>query len=562
MSKALKVIAASLVIAVAPCTAIAPAQASTPKPGAACSKVGQKVVISSKSYTCIKSGKKLVWSKATKILHSTNPMPSPTPSPSPSASPSPEPTQAPSPTPTSTTTTTTPATKYYVAKDQKTVQSVTAPEACSNPANAHFEIQALVNGDWLPVKLLDSGYKVSKDCSNPDLGARTSLGWAKFYMDPETTYRWIFSGEINMQFRDAQGRGISQNQKIAKSVPLAPIPINLPVAPGPITFSNILDHLPEVAKSAYDNVHQVFNVNAMPANIKSTIWVGPTTQIVGSMPEATRFEEAMKLWAGFYQPVTFGAFFFNTADEPLAEPVFTQWKLDSHINGGPTTDLLKGECQKSNGLPGGTVGGPLGDCTNANGGVIDGIGTGMGIFGVPNDPGSRNDPYRAGALEIHEYTHMVQTAQFLGHGDQPARAMQDMSPCWLQEGMAHFASKTTASTTFEDYLTQRNGEAKNRTNADGLVPPRDTAGVSAYISLQTLPACERTYSWGYATGMLIVEALSAIGGVQSTMALYAEEARGNQFTDAFKLVYGVSWETAQPILTQVVVQDYLQGNMG
>ena len=531
------------------------AHGEAPKAGGSCSKVGIKASISGKNYICMKSGKKLLWVKSAVAK------PTPTPTRTPSASPTPTPTRTPSASPTPTQTPS-PTAKFYTATDQVTIQTAYASEACSNPLNASFEIQALVGGSWLNVKLIEFGYKKASDCSNPALGTRNSFGWAKFYMDPGTTYRWIFSGEINMEFRDSLGRGISKNSTIPIPVPPAPIPITLPVAPRAITFSNILEHMPEVAKAAYDDVHQVFNSNTLPTDIKSTIWVGPTTEIIGPIPEITRFENAMKLWAGFYQPKTFGAFFFNTADEPLAEPVFLQWKKDSNISSGPSTDLLKSECQKSNGLPGGTLGGPLEDCTNANGGVIDAAGTGMGIFGVPTNPQTRADPYRAGALEIHEYTHMVQTAQFLGLGGQPGRGMQEMSPCWLQEGLAHFASKTTASTTLEEYFLQRNGEARNRTNGDGNLPPRDIAGISAYMSLQTLPACANTYSWGYATGMLIVEALSAIGGVQSTMALYTEEARGHEFTEAFKLVYGVSWETAQPILTQVVALDYTLANMG
>ena len=110
-------------------------------------------------------------------------------------------------------------------------------------------------------------------------------------------------------------------------------------------------------------------------------------------------------------------------------------------------------------------------------------------------------------------------------------------------------------------MKQRNGEAKERTAANKLVAPRDLAGVSAYLSLETLATCQSTYSWGYATGMLAVEALSAIGGATSTMALYALEARGSTFSDAFKKVYGISWQQAQPILAQVIVKDYLVASM-
>jgi hypothetical protein len=53
------------------------AQAATaPKPGSVCKKAGQSITVSSKKYTCVKSGKKLVWSKGVAVV---KPTPAPTP---------------------------------------------------------------------------------------------------------------------------------------------------------------------------------------------------------------------------------------------------------------------------------------------------------------------------------------------------------------------------------------------------------------------------------------------------------------------------------------------------
>lgn len=510
--------------------------ASMAKVGDTCAKVGATRTSNSKQLICAKSGKKLIWS-----LKTINKVATPTPSPTASV---------------------TSQIVRYSATDKKTINLLEADEACSNPKNANFVIEAKVGSEWLPVSLIESGWKISPDCSAPSLGARNSLAWAKVFMDPGTNYRWIFSGEINMEFRDSQGRGISKiNVLPEKIVPfVAPIPIELPVAQGAITFSNILSHMPELAQVAFDDVHRTIESNSRPQEISSTIWVGPNTTMIGSDSAASRFTDIQKLWSGFAQPKAFGAFFYSTEDEPAAEEAFAKWKKDANIAGGPEPSILANDCKQESGIPG-QYEGPLIDCRNANGGVIDIYGNAMGLFGVPTNPGDRADPYRAGALENHEYTHMVQTAQFVGNGRQPGQVLQSKSPCWLQEGMAHFVGKSSASKNLSDYLRQRNGEALARTNGNGDLPPRDLSGISAYISLETLPGCGRTYSWGYATGMLIVEALSAIGGVQSTMALYTEEAHGYTFPEAFQRVYGISWGEAQPILVQVVLNDYLQANM-
>lgn len=343
---------------------------------------------------------------------------------------------------------------------------------------------------------------------------------------------------------------------------IAPIPISLPVAPGSITFGNILENLDKVAQVAFESSQKTYSTNAFPPLINSTIWVGPNTVPVGPTSEADRINKAMKLWSGFNQPKTIGLFFFNTQDEPLAEIEYEKWRTKNNIKEGQVASYLRNECLSNNG-PGAPVDSqePLQDCRNANAGVINGNGTAIGFFGVPNEAGSRSDAYQFGALEIHEFTHMVQTAQFVGTSQQPGGAMQQVTPCWIQEGQAHFASKSTASSTLNDYLHQRNGEALNRSTRDGRSAPRDFEEISKYLSLETLATCQQTYNWGYATGMLAVEALSAIGGVQSTMALYAMEARGHTFIESFKLVYGISWNEAQPILARAVEKAYLQSNM-
>ena len=66
------------------------------KAGAKCTKAGATATASGKKFTCVKSGKKLVWNKGVAIKAA--PMPSPIATPLPSPSPTPEPT----PTPTST----------------------------------------------------------------------------------------------------------------------------------------------------------------------------------------------------------------------------------------------------------------------------------------------------------------------------------------------------------------------------------------------------------------------------------------------------------------------------
>ena len=86
-----------------------PALASV-KPGSVCPKTGQIRIYAGMKYTCIKSGKKLIWNKGVPLpkpiptstsipTPTSTSTPSPTPTPSPSATLEPTPTPSPSPTP-------------------------------------------------------------------------------------------------------------------------------------------------------------------------------------------------------------------------------------------------------------------------------------------------------------------------------------------------------------------------------------------------------------------------------------------------------------------------------
>ena len=87
-------------------TLVTPLQAATPKAGAKCTKAGATATASGKKFTCVKSGKKLVWNKGVAIKAAPKPSPNPVfkpVEPTPTATPTPVATPTPTPTPTPTT---------------------------------------------------------------------------------------------------------------------------------------------------------------------------------------------------------------------------------------------------------------------------------------------------------------------------------------------------------------------------------------------------------------------------------------------------------------------------
>lgn len=144
------------------------AQAATaPKPGSACKKVGQTITAAGKKFTCVKSGKKLVWNKGTLV---------PAPKPPPTATPRPEPT--PSATPTSTPTPT-PTIKAIEG------QSCTSKGLRESHPSGYFECRPIAQQKMVWFKISDSpvypvqqnNYQDFSECKISNINESKENGW-------------------------------------------------------------------------------------------------------------------------------------------------------------------------------------------------------------------------------------------------------------------------------------------------------------------------------------------------------------------------------------------------
>lgn len=180
------------------------AQAATaPKAGSACKAVGQTITAGGKKYTCVKSGKKLVWNKGVTVV-----APTPIPSATPTATPTPTPTPTATPTPSKT-----PEPKPLVAGDPCSVigNSVTNSQGyleCRDVANNQKKYFQLSNSisDLAP----QSSPVPFTTCRVPD--QRTSKISQEAITYPVTWSPLKRTGDIKVlfipfDFSDSQGTG-------------------------------------------------------------------------------------------------------------------------------------------------------------------------------------------------------------------------------------------------------------------------------------------------------------------------------------------------------------------
>ena len=180
-------------------------------------------------------------------------------------------------------------------------------------------------------------------------------------------------------------------------------------------------------------------------------------------------------------------------------------------------------------------------------------GTGLIITSVALPEGQWIDFFDlSGALDIHEFTHTIQKAQFL----EAKNKFHTGYPAWFSEGQPQVAAFTGANNTLSAYKEMRLKVMDVPAKGLGGYSPED---ISRFYKLQSEDVRDlATSDLKYTIGYITVEALTALKGIDSTMNLVKAVAAGDTYEQAFKKIYGVEWSYAEPILAQVVSKQFLE----
>ena len=156
----------------------------------------------------------------------------------------------------------------------------------------------------------------------------------------------------------------------------------------------------------------------------------------------------------------------------------------------------------------------------------------------------------------HEYVHLVQI------GLRPnTLETWDNIPCWMVEGEVEWA-QTAVATNFTNYLRGQHFHPYLLTS-DGREFEQTTsrewsaAEVQSYfVAAAKTSTCHdiNQYAYSYSLGAATIEALVSIGGSESWFAFHQRLILGETMNQAFKSVYGITWDEASPILAQVVAK--------
>ena len=299
-----------------------------------------------------------------------------------------------------------------------------------------------------------------------------------------------------------------------------------------VSIRELKENIKSVPLFAWNDYQRISSENTKfeNENFEIILNIGPSTNLYFSDNEQY-LQKGINFWQNFALPEKYYGFFYNYSD--------LDWAIKELNSSGFEGDMARAPCRD-------------GVCSGANSGIYQRPPHfGVGVFGINSSDSI--DRYRYGPLHIHEVTHSVVAAQWIGIARNPQQSANDASPCWLNEGIAHAAGLSLGVGTYEEYLDIRSSQVTGR----HIREPFNDYSPSKILKYynESIPGiCTKNpdYVLGYSIGYLTVEAMNAIAGADSAMHMYSVMASGKDFEKAFELTYEVSWNDAKPIFAEYV----------
>ena len=164
-----------------------------------------------------------------------------------------------------------------------------------------------------------------------------------------------------------------------------------------------------------------------------------------------------------------------------------------------------------------------------------------------------------GLVVAHEYFHTIQRKII---GENHFR-MGGGPPSWFAEGTAVFVENAVVNhRSFDDYMRFRAVDSKlaypGCEEWGGGCFKIDTETLNKFFQLSNYKNNWGDFPYGmkYEVSSRIIEILVALKGPNSIIKIYEEMAQNRTFEVAFERIYGIAYESATPIITKILTDQY------
>jgi hypothetical protein len=319
-----------------------------------------------------------------------------------------------------------------------------------------------------------------------------------------------------------------------------------PVAP--TSFADLYEHRDGIAYGAWSKVAEILKspVRELPV---ISVYKGPNTSVYVK-DQRIPMQFVTRLLPTYEMPKKIVVVYWTNQD--------ISWATDK------ATELM-GAAELQRILQ--ETGGPFADCytpVNCNVGHAHVAPDGTVYIGIGNPDNAGGDPnFTMGQKEEIEFYHSLQLYQYYLHGTSVSSKGTIMSenypPAWINIPAENFAY---------DALRFENNYASFATNQNfspwmhQLGHPITQEWLNNFLDIKNM-----YNAWnddGYATGndnncigASIMEIFVALKGPSILLDFHEQMSRGVAFPDVFKKEFGMTWQEAEPILSKVIYDKYL-----
>lgn len=317
--------------------------------------------------------------------------------------------------------------------------------------------------------------------------------------------------------------------------PTSPEPVAAKVPTMPTSFTDLEENYQGIPYAVWEKVQNNLALHKS-SDLKISFLFGPTTAqrypnqwTIDAVTLGSRVMGAQK------QPAEVKFVQYNRADVPWARTEAEKYISPFNL-GMSFPDQAAEKCAGV-------------DCDGAVTNIASDIG--LVLVGVANPVNRFNIQKFNGQNDLHEYTHAVQGMVFKGKTQSPPPVL---IPCWFAEGQPQAVSIPTVAKSAEDYAKIRKGwMTDNRWALKDYEPETIQQFLKDNMKV---PCPGSTYSMLFSLGYIVMDALVAVGGIDKTFDVLTARADGLSFEEAFKKVYGISWDEASVVLSKTASKVY------